>query len=259
MVQLRPSRGEQTNLLFTAIDVATGGNKLVSLPLSLQQGTVLCEPGGNLDRVFFPLTCVLSSMSTLRDGTAIETAVAGREGAFGLLTVLGSGQNSARCQVQIGGLAMVVRAQHFRNLFHRSEAVRRVVMPYIETVMFQNVQSVGCRTSHSMTARLCRWLLTMHDRVGGTSLSFTHEFVAPALGANRTTLSLAMGELRRNGLVAYTRSNVAILNRCGLEQKTCECYFNLRQRYERLFESGEELRHSSHRRRDVPSSSGLLA
>lgn len=110
-------------------------------------------------------------------------------------------------------------------------------MAYIETLMFQNLQSVACKTSHTVEARLCRWLLTMQDRVGGNLLSFTHEFVAPSLGANRTTLSLAMANLRHDGLVAYARSDVTILNREGLERKSCECYFNLRRRYDRLFET----------------------
>lgn len=223
-----------SNLLVAALDAAIGC-KLHLQPINFEQGAVLCEPADRLRYVFFPVTCVVSSISVLRDGTAIETAVAGREGAFGLLTVLGSGLISARCQVQIGGHALQLQAKDFIGLFHRSEPVRRVTMGYIETLMFQNLQSVACKTSHSVEARLCRWLLTMQDRVGGNLLSFTHEFVAPSLGANRTTLSLAMAGLRHAGLVAYARSDVTILNREGLERKSCECYFNLRQRYEQLF------------------------
>jgi CRP-like cAMP-binding protein len=223
------------NLILTAMADADATILKLGRAVEYDQGTIICEAEERLVHVLFPLTCVLSSLSTLSDGTAIETASAGHEGAFGLLTAVGSGHISARCQVQMAGWAVCVPADQYMKLFHASEPLRRVAMLYIETVMAQNVQSVACRTSHSLTARLCRWLLTMDDRLPGKSLEFTHEFVAPALGANRTTLSLATASLRRDGAIAYTRGSATILDRKRLENTTCECYFSTRRRYERLF------------------------
>lgn len=122
---------ERSNLLVCAFDEATASrSKLVLRPLILEQGTILCELNDRLRHVYFPMTCVLSSISILRDGTAVETAVAGREGAFGLLTVLGSSRISARCQVQIAGKAMRMEAEQFTPLFHRNETVRQLTMAY---------------------------------------------------------------------------------------------------------------------------------
>ena len=225
------------NLILTAMADADASILKLGRAIEYDQGTIICEAEDRLEHILFPLTCVLSSISTLSDGTAIETATAGHEGAFGLLTAVGSGDISARCQVQMAGWAVCVPADQYVKLFHASEGLRRVAMLYVETVMAQNVQSVACRTSHSLAARLCRWLLTMDDRLPGKSLEFTHEFVAPALGANRTTLSLATASLRRDGAIAYTRGSVTILDRKRLEDTTCECYFNTRRRYEHLFEA----------------------
>lgn len=162
----------------------------------------------------------------------LETAVAGREGAFGLLTVVG--RDVGRCQVQIGGRTLIMAAERFAALFNASEAVRRVALLYIDTVMFQNLQAVACNWVHSVSARLSRWLLTMHDRVVGDLLPFTHEYVAPILGVNRSTLSLAAAARQRQGAIAYRRGDVRIVDRRRLEQTSCECYFNARRRYERL-------------------------
>ncbi len=223
------------NLILRAMANADASILKLGQAIEYDQGTIICEAEDSLEQILFPLTCVLSSISTLSDGTAIETATAGHEGAFGLLTAVGSGTISARCQVQMAGRAVCVPAKQYVRLFHASEALRRVAMLYIEIVMAQNVQSVACRTSHTLVARLCRWLLMMHDRLPSKSLEFTHEFVAPALGANRTTLSLAAGSLRRRGAISYRRGSVTILNRSRLEDATCECYFNTRHRYQRLF------------------------
>lgn len=227
--------GKRGNLILAAMGDADASIFRLNQAVEYEQGTIICEADDRLGHILFPLSCVLSSISTLRDGTAIETAVAGYEGAFGLLTAVGSGDISARCQVQMAGWAVRVPADQYVKLFHTSEGLRRVAMLYVETVMAQNVQSVACRTSHSLAARLCRWLLAMNDRLPGRSLEFTHEFVAPALGANRSTFSLAAASLRRHGAIAYTRGSVTILDRKRLEDMTCECYFNTRQRYERLF------------------------
>ena len=223
------------NLILRAMGNVDASILKLGRNIEYDQGTIICDAEDTLEHILFPLTCVLSSISTLSDGTAIETATAGHEGAFGLLTAVGSGDISARCQVQMAGWAVSVPAEQYVKLFHASEALRRVAMLYVELVMAQNVQSVACRTSHSLIARLCRWLLIMHDRLPGKSLEFTHEFVAPALGANRTTLSLAAGSLRRGGAIAYRRGSVTILDRKRLEETACECYFNTRHRYKRLF------------------------
>ena len=155
--------GKCRNLILTAMADADASILKLGRAVEYCQRTIICEAEDRLEHILFPLTCVLSSISTLSDGTAIETATAGYEGAFGLLTAVGSGDISARCQVQMAGSAVSVPADQYVKLFHASEALRRVAMLYVETVMAQNVQSVACRTSHSLAARLCRWLLAMDD------------------------------------------------------------------------------------------------
>jgi CRP-like cAMP-binding protein len=231
----KPRQGEQINLLLAAMNGATGSPAKIEVrPSDLKQASILCEPGEKLRHVYFPSSTVLSVMSALNDGTTVEVAIAGYEGAFGLLAAVGSGEASARCQVQIGGRAMRAEAGQLRSAFHRNDQVRRVVILYCEMQVFQGQQTVACNAKHAVAARLCRWLLAMHDRIAGDALPFTHDFLADLLGVNRTTVSLAAAALRRAGLIENSPGSVIIVDRKGLEETCCECYFSVRGRYERL-------------------------
>ena len=144
-------------------------------PVSLKLGVIVCEAGGNPQHADFPQGGVLSLLTVLENGSAIETANIGREGAFGLFAAMYSRVSFNRCLVQMGA---VVRCpiEVLRSEFKKSEHVRDLFVSYSETLLSQIQQTVACNALHSTEERMCRWLLMMHDRAEGEFLSYTHEF-----------------------------------------------------------------------------------
>ena len=108
--------------------------------------------------------------------------------------------------------------------FKNSEHVRDLFVSYSETLLSQVQQTVACNAMHTTEERMCRWLLMMHDRAEGESLTYTHEFLAHILGANRKSVTLAAQSMQAAGLISYRRGTIQVLDRTGLEKASCECY-----------------------------------
>jgi len=232
----RPNANQPRNLLLHAVKSAVGPDTIINAqPISLEQGTVLTEPGDQVRHVYFPVSCVLSAVTVLRDGAMMATTLRGHEAAFGLLTALRKARTHARCKVQIGGPAFRVDAKQLSVLFDASTDVRRLFLDYWDAVMVQYEQTAICNTRHSVCSRLSRCLLDMHDRIIGDAFPFTHQQMANLLAANRTTISLAASSLRRSCLIETDRAYVRIIDRKGLRAVSCECYARVRSRYERVF------------------------
>src|SRR6202049_3613576 len=201
-------------------------------PIKLKLGAVVCEAGGLLKHAYFPQGSVLSLLTVLEDGSAIETANIGREGAFGLFAAMYSRVSFNRCLVQLEGSMVRCPIELLRSEFEHSEYVRDIFVSYSETLLAQVQQTVACNALHSTEERVCRWLLMMHDRAEGEALPYTHEFLSHMLGANRKSVTLAALSLQTAGLISYHRGKIRILNRSGLEKASCECYAIVRERFE---------------------------
>jgi CRP-like cAMP-binding protein len=158
------------------------------------------------------------------DGTAIETANIGREGAFGLFAAMYSRTSFNRSLVQLQGAMVRVRIDILHVEFERSAQIRNLFVSYSETLLAQIQQTVACNALHTTQQRICRWLLMMHDRADGRYLGYTHEFLADVLGVNRKSVTLAAQALQREGLINYHRGTIQVLDRFGLEKASCECY-----------------------------------
>jgi CRP-like cAMP-binding protein len=233
---MKPKANQPRNLLFRAMKAAIGPHMAVDAPATtLEQGAVVCEPGDTIRHVHFPLSCVLSAVSALRDGTMMATTLPGHEGVFGLLTAIRKAKTNARCQVQIGGPALRIDARQLGGLFDASKEIRHLFLRYWDAVMFQYEQTAICHTRHSESARLSRCLLEIHDRVIGDAFPFTHQHMANLIAANRTTVSLATSSLRRSGLIATDRAYVRIVDRKRLQAASCDCYVRVRNRYETAY------------------------
>jgi CRP-like cAMP-binding protein len=154
-------------------------------PIKLKLGAIVCEAGGFLKHAYFPQGAVLSLLTVLENGSAIETANIGREGAFGLFAAMYSRVSFNRCLVQLEGGIVRCPIELLQSEFKRSEYVRDLFVSYSETLLSQVQQSVACNAMHSTEERMCRWLLMMHDRAEGEALPYTHEFLSHMLGANR--------------------------------------------------------------------------
>jgi len=201
-------------------------------PIKLKLGDVVCEAGGPLKHAYFPQGAVLSLLTVLKNGSAIETANIGREGAFGLFAAMYSRVSFNRCLVQLEGGMVRCPIELLRSEFKRSEHVRDLFVSYSETLLSQVQQSVACNAMHTTEEKMCRWLLMMHDRAEGEILPYTHEFLSHMLGANRKSITLAAQSLQEAGLISYHRGKIQILNRPGLEKASCECYAIVRERFD---------------------------
>jgi CRP-like cAMP-binding protein len=200
-------------------------------PVYLVLGDVVCEAGGFLEHVYFPRGAVLSLLTVLANGAAIETANIGNEGAFGLFAAMYSRTSFNQCLVQLQGGLVRVPIEILRAEFDRSDHVRNLLVSYSETQLAQVQQTAACNSMHTIQQRLCRWLLMMHDRAESAELSYTHEFLAHMLGADRKSVTLAAQEMQAAGLIDYRRGKIEIVDRLGLEKAACECYAIVQERF----------------------------
>jgi CRP-like cAMP-binding protein len=201
-------------------------------PITLELGAIVCDAGGLLKHAYFPEGAVLSLLTVLENGSAIETANIGREGAFGLFAAMYSRVSFNRCLVQLEGSIIRCPIEVLQSEFKRSEHVRDLFVSYSETLLSQVQQTVACNAMHTTEERICRWLLMMHDRAEGEALPYTHEFLSHMLGANRKSVTLAAQSLQTAGLISYYRGTIKVLDRPGLEKASCECYAIVKERFD---------------------------
>src|SRR6202035_4067374 len=164
-------------------------------PVTLKLGAVVCEAGGLLKHAYFPQGSVLSLLTVLENGSAIETANIGREGALGLFAAMYSRVSFNRCLVQLEGDMVRCPIELLQSEFKRTEYVRYHFVSYSEKLLSQVQQSVACNAMNSTEEKMCRWLLMMHDRAEGEALPYTHDFLSHMLGANRKSVTLAAQSL----------------------------------------------------------------
>lgn len=195
-------------------------------------GATVCEAGGLLTHAYFPQGAVLSLLTVLENGSEIECANIGREGAFGLFAAMYSGVSYNRCTVQLEGPLLRCEIAPLRAEFQKSSHIQDLLVSYSETLLSQVMQTVACNSLHSVEERLSRWLLMMHDRAEGERLTYTHEFLARIMGANRTSVTLAAQSLQNQGLINYRRGMMQVVDRAGLEAASCECYAIVRARFD---------------------------
>lgn len=200
--------------------------------VNLKLGTTVCEAGGMLNHAYFPEGCVLSLLTVLENGSEIECANIGREGAFGLFAAMYSGVSFNRCTVQLEGQMLRCDIKYLREEFKQSPHMQGLLVSYSETLLSQVMQTVACNSLHSVEERLSRWLLMMHDRAEGEKLTYTHEFLARIMGANRTSITLAAQSLQNDGLIQYRRGMMQVEDRAGLEAAACECYGIVKARFD---------------------------
>ena len=228
-----PRDHERSNRLLGALETVSRKRIDPHLePIKLKLGAVVCDAGGLLEHAYFPQGAVLSLLTVLENGSAIETANIGREGAFGLFAAMYSRVSFNRCLVQLEGDMVRCPIELLQSEFKRSEYVRDLFVSYSETLLSQVQQSVACNAMHSTEERMCRWLLMMHDRAEGEALPYTHDFLSHMLGANRKSVTLAARSLQTAGLISYRRGRIKVIDRPGLEKATCECYAIVKERFD---------------------------
>jgi CRP-like cAMP-binding protein len=226
--------GLQNRLLeaLPAVDYGLIAPHLTSL--DLERGRLLYDPGDRIDTVYFPVDGVISLMTLMENGAAIESATIGREGALGLMAAVAPRQSLSRAIVQTPTKAMRIGAAQLHEAWEKSPRIRDLVDRHNEALFGHAIQSVACNALHSVEARFCRWLLTCHDRISTDTVALTQEFLADMLGVQRTTVTAVARSLQDKGAIRYRRGVVDIVDRGVLEHLACECYGVIRRTYERL-------------------------
>jgi CRP-like cAMP-binding protein len=235
-ITMNNSVGNGRNRLLAALSPADFSVLAPNLKdISLTQGDVLQEAGEAIKHVYFPQFGMISLLAVMQNGSAVETATVGREGAAGAMSGLGSRIAPHRSVAQIEGIASRIAAARFEAAVNGSTSIKDLIVRYSDCLMMMIQQSAGCNALHTLETRLCRWLLQTRDRNDSNRLPLTQEFLSQMLGVRRTTLTLIARNLQTLGLIRYRRGNIEILDRSGLEAKACECYAVIRRQSEQVF------------------------
>jgi CRP-like cAMP-binding protein len=184
--------------------------------------------------VYFLLSGVTSLVIPLKGGESVEVGTVGNEGMLGTPVVLGADASPAKALCQVAGQALRMRVEPFRHSLAEHAGLADIVRRYTQGLFNQIAQTTACNHVHSVRERMCRWLLMTHDRVGADEFHLTQEFLAQMLGVRRPSVTVAAGELRREGLIRYQRGRIRVAHRAGLEAGACECYQTVRQEFDRL-------------------------
>lgn len=202
--------------------------------VDLALGQVLYESGVTMSHVYFPTNAIVSLLYVTESGASAEIAVVGREGVVGIALFMGGGSTPSRAVVQSAGQGWRLRGVAMQEAFNRSHPVMHLMLRYTQALITQMSQTAVCNRHHSLDQQLCRWLLLSLDRLEGDELLMTQELIANMLGVRREGVTEAALSLQRDGLIRYARGRIKVLDRPGLENRTCECYAVVKKEYDRL-------------------------
>ena len=203
-------------------------------PVDLALGQVLYESGAAMTYVYFPTNAIVSLLYVLENGASAEIAVVGFEGLVGISIFMGGGSTPSRAVVQSAGVGYRMRADFIKEEFERSGPVVHLLLRYTQALITQMAQTAVCNRHHSLDQQLCRWLLLSLDRLQGDQLVMTQELIANMLGVRREGVTEAALKLQKAGLISYVRGRINVIDRPGLEERTCECYGVVKKEYDRL-------------------------
>ena len=220
------------NLLLTALTNEDRKELMPSLTqVELRTSAVVAEPYTTLQYAYFPLQSIVSLVSVMPDGASIAVANVGNEGLIGCGGLLQVESMPYRAVVKVPGCASRIAIKKLKEIFDERLTLRREVLRYLHSLMTQIAQTAVCGRFHSIEQRLARCILSSRDRIHKNSFPYTQEFLAQMLGADRSSLTLAAGALKRAGFIEYKRGTMTILDSEGLEQVVCECYHLLKREF----------------------------
>jgi CRP-like cAMP-binding protein len=197
-------------------------------------GDALYESGVALHHVYFPIDSIVSLLCVMADGASAEIAVVGNEGIVGVSLFMGGETTPSRAVVQSAGSAYRLKAEVLKAEFLQGGPMQHVLLRYTQALITQMAQTAVCNRHHSLDQQLCRWLLLSLDRLQVNELLMTQELIANMLGVRREGVTEAAVKLQNAGLIRYTRGHITVLDRAGLERRTCECYAVVKKEYDRL-------------------------
>ncbi|MDI1303234.1 MAG: Crp/Fnr family transcriptional regulator [bacterium] len=202
------------------------------VPIKL--GDMLYEPGGQLHHAYFPTTSIVSLHYVTESGGSAEAAGVGNEGVVGVSLFMGGDTTPSSAVVQTAGHAYRLERSVLLEEFSRAGLMQRLLLRYTQALITQIMQTAACNRFHSVEQQLSRWLLLTIDRIPATELIMTQELIASMLGVRREGITEAAGKLQNAGFIRYRRGHIAVLDRAGLETRSCECYAVVKKELTRL-------------------------
>jgi CRP-like cAMP-binding protein len=202
--------------------------------VGMSLGQVIYESGRPLSHVYFPIDAIVSLLYVMENGDSAEIAVVGHEGIVGIALFMGGESTPSRGIVQSAGRAFRMSASVIKEEFDRSGSVMHLLLRYTQALITQMAQTAVCNRHHTVDQQLCRWLLLSLDRLRGNQLVMTQDLIANMLGVRREGVTEAAIKLQKSGLISYVRGHITMLDRAGLEKRTCECYSVVKKEYDRL-------------------------
>jgi CRP-like cAMP-binding protein len=203
-------------------------------PVTMPLGHVLYESGRTLSHVYFPTSAIVSLLYVMENGASAEIAVVGHEGVVGISLFMGGESTPSRAVVQSAGHALRLKAHLIKQEFEQAGPAMHLLLRYTQALITQMAQTAVCNRHHSLDQQLCRWLLLSLDRLQGNELVMTQELIANMLGVRREGVTEGALKLQKLGLIRYSRGRITVLDRPGLENRTCECYAVVKKEYDRL-------------------------
>ena len=192
--------------------------------ITLPFGQILHEPGDRIRHVYFPNDSIISLLASVAEHSTLEVGIVGSEGMADISVYLGEDASNYHALVQGAGTAMSMRAAALRAESEHVGSLHRLLHRYTHSLLTQVSQSAACNRFHTVDARLARWMLMTHDRLGSDEFRLTQEFMSNMLGVRREGVTRAAVDLQRQKLISYSRGRITVLNRTGLEALSCNCY-----------------------------------
>jgi CRP-like cAMP-binding protein len=205
--------------------------------VELVRETVLLEAGAPFTHVYLPHSGVISTVVRLAEGQAVELAMVGRDSVVGAAAALDGGISLTDAVVRLAGTASILDVANVRAAADRSRMFRTLLARHEQAQFAEVQQSAACNASHSVGARLSRWLLRARDLSDSEHLPLTQEFLAQMIGAQRNAVSIVAHALQLAGIISYSRGHIEITNLEGLRETSCECYDTVKTQHLRLLVS----------------------
>ena len=225
---------EQNHLLAALTDEEFAPLKPWLELISLPRGEVIARPGEPIEHAYFPTSGMVSVVALMSKGLGAEVATVGNEGMIGLPIYLGAASSPFHLMAQLTGQSLRVPAQQLEKLLFPGTRLTALLRTYSQAFFVQTAQNAACNGIHPVSMRAAKWLLATHDRAESGSFYLTQEFLAFMLGVARQSVGIAVGDLADRGLISYSRGQMRVLDRPGLERASCECYGIVRAEFDRL-------------------------
>jgi CRP-like cAMP-binding protein len=232
---------DSKNRLLTALPKEEYERLLPHFELvSLELKQTLYTPNEPIEYIYFPNNGVISLLTIMENGEAIEVATVGNEGMVGLPIFLGASTIPGEAFSQIPGTAMRMKASVFKREVTSGSIIHGVLQRYTQTLFNLIAQSAACNRLHSIEERFCRWILMTQDRVGANEFPMTHEFLGQMLGVRRASVSVVAAVLQKAGIINYNRGKMRVIDRPQMENISCECYKIIKNDFELLLGDNEK-------------------